>query len=255
MYVVASRSIRKRKSVRFAALGDVHGSFKQASKLMEQARKSMGGLDFVLCVGDVEANRSAKDAVGVATGGGHRRWVGEYPKVVSGVVVLGAPVWFIGGEHEPWATLDARGPGEMAENLHFLGRAGVEEILGVRVGFLSGVYGDASSMGLGDRSSRDERACYVAAEVEALRRGAKRLGGIDVLVTHDWPTGIFDGRGDQTVADLVKKLKPKLHLCGHHHIKMTSDIGRTAVEAVADVSQGRKGWEGFVFENGDIRRA
>lgn len=246
---------RRKKSVSFVALGDVHGSFRQAAKLIEQARKSMGEIDFVVCVGDVEANRSAKDAVGVATGGGHRRWVGEFPKVLSGAVKLGVPVWFIGGEHEPWATLDARGPGEMSENLSFLGRAGVEEIEGLRIGFLSGIYGEASAMGLGERSSRDERACYVVAEVEALRRGAKRLGGLDVLITHDWPTGIIDDRGDETVEELVRKLKPKLHICGHHHIRLTSSVGSTSVEAIADVTQGRRGWEGFVFRDGEIHRA
>jgi len=255
MRCVTSGNRRKTKDVRFVALGDVHGSFKQAAKLLEQAQKSLGEIDFVLCVGDVEANRSAKDAVGVATGGGHRRWVGEYPKVLSGSILIGSPVWFIGGEHEPGATLDARGPGEMADNIHFLGRAGVEVMSGIRVGFLSGTHGEASSMGLGDRSSRDERACYVAAEVEALRRGAKRLGGIDVLVTHDWPTGLIEGRGDEVVEALVRKLKPQLHLCGHHHIKLTSAIGKTSVEALADVTQGRRGWEGFIFQDGEIHRA
>jgi hypothetical protein len=252
---VPSKNREKTKSVRFVALGDVHGSFKQAAKLIDQAKKSIGEIDFVLCVGDVEANRSAKDAVGVATGGGHRRWVGEYPRVLSGAIVISSPVWFIGGEHEPWATLDARGPGEMADNIHFLGRAGVEVMSGIKIGFLSGVHGEASGMGLANRSSRDEKACYVAAEVEALRRGAKRLGGIDVLITHDWPTGVIEGRGDDVVEALVRKLKPTLHLCGPHHIKLTSEIGTTSVEALADVSQGRRGWEGFVFQDGEIRRA
>ena len=76
-----------------------------------------------------------------------------------------------------------------------------------------------------------------------------------MLITHDWPTGVIEGRGDDVVEALVRKLKPKLHLCGHHHIKLTSEIGTTSVEALADVTQGRRGWEGFVFQDGEIHRA
>ena len=236
-----------KREVRFVALGDVHGSYRMAAKAVEEARKRLGTIDAVFCVGDMEANRNAKDAAGVATGAGHKRWVGEFPKVIAGSVAIDAPIWFIGGEHEPWAMLDARGPGELYPGFDFLGRAGVEKILGMRVGFLSGVLSDSFALELGARSGRDERAGYVEAELVALHRGAERLTGLDLLITHDWPSGIIENRGTEDVLDLVTRHRPSLHICGHHHLRMTTTIGTTQVEMLGDVASGRAGYETFVF--------
>jgi lariat debranching enzyme len=233
--------------VRFVALGDVHGSFSQAAKLITAGRRSLGGkVDAVLCVGDLEANRNARDAAGVATGRGHKRWVGEFPRVLSGEIELGAPLWFIGGDHEPWATLDSRGPGEIYPELHFLGRAGVRDVAGLKVGFLSGVRGAASGGDLFSRMGRDERACYVEVELIALARGLERAGGVDVLVTHDWPTGMLPDMGSDDVRQILDIAQAKLHICGHRHMRRSELFGTTHTEALADVLAGKKGWASFV---------
>lgn len=216
-------------------VGDVHGNFSQLVKVLDQLHEFDPSVKSALCVGDVEANRNARDAAGVATGRGHRRWVGEFPSVASGDLVLPLHVHFIGGEHEPWHMLDVKGPGMLAPNISFLGRAGVRTIDGFSVGFLSGVFGSASDRGLGDRLGRDERACYVSAELAALRRSASKAGRLDLLLTHDWPSGVLSGVGDFHIADLVYELEPALALCGHHHKFEATRLDTTPVLALPEI--------------------
>lgn len=239
--------------LRVAVLGDIHGAFRAAAAAAGAAAKALGRVDVVLCVGDVEANRNARDASGVATGRGHRRWVGEFPRVVSGALSFPAPVWFIGGEHEPWHALDVRGPGELAAGFSFLGRAGIKEVGGLRVAFLSGVRGTVSEADLGDRLGRDERCCYVDTELIALKRSARRKGRVDLLVTHDWPAGLVDGRGDAHMAELAVVTEPQLHLCGHHHERLSGTANGVPVEALADIGS-PGGWLGLVRDrDGRVR--
>lgn len=242
------------QETRVIALGDIHGSFKSAVADIKAATKEMGRVDAVLCVGDVEANRNARDAAGVATGRGHRRWVGEFPQVLDGRLPIPVPMWFIGGEHEPWQALDVRGPGPLAPNVSFLGRAGVRSVAGLTVGFLSGVYGEYSHRDLGDRLGRDERCCYVDAEVIALKRGVQKKGRIDILLTHDWPSGVLGELGDPQLRELAQHVVPRVHVCGHHHLRVSGLVDGVPVEALAQV--GNPGsWIGLVATaGGELRR-
>jgi predicted phosphohydrolase len=235
------------------ALGDVHGAFRRAAALAEAARTDLGGqLDMILSVGDLEANRNARDAAGVATGKGHRRWVGEFPKVLNGDIEIPGPLYFIGGDHEPWATLDSRGPGEIYPDVHFLGRAGVRDLMGLRVGFLSGVRGDASEGDLFSRYGRDERACYVEIELVALNRSLKKSGKVDILLTHDWAAGADPERGSEDVRALLDTARADLHLCGHHHQRLSTIVGGTRVEALSDVLSDEGGYATFVKKRSGV---
>lgn len=241
-------------TVRFVVLGDLHGSFAKAAEAMHDAAGVLGGLDVALCVGDAEANRNAKDAAGVATGRGHRRWVGEFPLVLRGEIELPAPLYFIGGDHEPWATLDAQGPGELGGNVHFMGRAGVRDIHGLSVAFLSGVRGAASEGDMFSRHGRDERACWVRAELIALERAIAKRDRIDVLLSHDWPHEVLGEDGDEDLVRIGVAAAPKLYLCGHRHRGAAGAYGDTEVIALSDIS-GDAGWAAFKRKtNGSMER-
>jgi lariat debranching enzyme len=231
-------------TVRFVALGDLHGSFAKAAEAMHAAADALGGLDLALCVGDAEANRNAKDAAGVATGRGHRRWVGEFPAVLRGDIVLPAPLYFIGGDHEPWATLDAQGPGELGGGVHFMGRAGVRDIKGLSIAFISGIRGPASEGDMFSRHGRDERACWVRAEMIALERAIGRRDRIDILMSHDWPHEILGEDGDDDISRAGLAAAPALHLCGHRHRPADGIYAGTEVVALADITS-EGGWAAF----------
>ena len=72
----------------------------------------------------------------------------------------------------------------------------------------------------------DKRRHFVREEVEA----CKQLRGVDILMTHEAPRPFIvvpeavpgkPGRrldaGKPPINDVLATLKPRLHLCGHHH--------------------------------------
>lgn len=240
--------------MRFVILGDVHGSFSRVAEVLHEAESLLGKVDAALCVGDLEPNRNARDAAGVATGKGHRRWVGEYPRVLRGEIELPAPLWFIGGDHEPWATLDSRGPGEISPGIHFMGRAGVRDVCGLKVAFISGVRGIATEGDIFSRHGRDERACWVRAEMIALERAIRKHERIDVLMSHDWPDEVLGEAGDPELLRMSALSEAPLHVCGHRHRRAESTESDQTVLALADVTS-PGGWAAFVRKtNGKIEQ-
>ena len=105
---------------RFAIVGDIHGRFEDLADALDRVRGRWGGLGFVLAVGDVEPNRGYEDHLGVV-GPPRYRKVGDFPRVAAGDVSLGAPLYFIAGNHDPyqpnglWDQLRAR---ELPDNIH-----------------------------------------------------------------------------------------------------------------------------------------
>lgn len=71
-------------------------------------------------------------------------------------------------------------------------------------------------------------------------------GLVDVLMTHDWPSGIADANargefdrvrpfGNDRCRMLLEELRPSLMLCGHMHQAHTAVVGPSAVRCLAKV--------------------
>lgn len=225
---------------RFAAVGDVHGDCAAMVRALDALVAVHGPVDFILAVGDTEFNRTAEDSSGVY-GPAHWRRVGDFPAIIDGSIRLPAPMYFIGGNHDPYPALDAHGPGVWATtpNGHavtFMGRSGVAIIADLRVAFLSGIYSCKVSEAIGrPRVSKKDRTYWTRSEVEAIYEAA--VDQVDILITHDWPSGLgTDRRGDScghpTNRALVDGLRPQLHVCGHMHHSVAGRIGETNVVAL-----------------------
>ena len=239
----------------FAVLGDVHGHFDKAILALQGALDTVPGaaesLSAVFCVGDVEALRSEAE-IHEVHGPAKYRTMGEFHCVLTGELTFPAPVYFIGGNHEPWASLDAdgglvSGHGQWAPGVSFLGRAGVLEVVGLRVAFLSGIYSPVGSartvkQRLVPVSDRKRRTYWVEEELRTvLAAGSRRP--VDVLLTHDWPAGIGADRmgaptGDVHVRSLVEKLRPTISCHGHMHHPLTAQIGPTSVHCLGHIRAG-----------------
>jgi uncharacterized protein len=79
----------------------------------------------------------------------------------------------------------------------------------------------------------DKRRHFVREEVEA----CKRLGAIDILLTHEapkpfraFPGGRGPDAGKSQINEVLAEMKPRLHLFGHHH--RFSDEVREGVRSV-----------------------
>ncbi len=203
--------------MQFGALGDIHGDFDAARRIMERHRK----VPFWLCVGDVA------DAEG------------RYDPLPS-------PLYWIKGNNEnfdliaEWGEPVARGPAY--ENLGYVPNGRLiaiplpESLMPeslkpgtLRVAGLGGTYAptmyDLRAADLPHprkttaktTAAADRRRHFVREEVEA----CKGIREVDVFLSHEAPRPFRVGRGIDAgktpINEVLSAMKPRLHLFGHHH--------------------------------------
>jgi Icc-related predicted phosphoesterase len=204
----------------FGIVGDVHGNFTALRVIVTRHPE----VPFWLCVGDV-ASRS-----------------GEYPS-------LHVPVYFIKGNNENFDALDRRA---LPDGLHYLPNAQRLVVGGLTVvgvgGTLAPTWYDTPAAALPHPQKRttratelaDKRRHFVREEIEA----ARRLTGVDVLLTHeapspcwiDLPSATAPGKrwrrdvGKAPITELADALRPRLHAFGHHHV--AAAITRNGIDTV-----------------------
>jgi hypothetical protein len=253
----------------FAVVGDVHGEQRALVELVRGRERAAGvAVDFVLQVGDFEGNRGdgdrrgrTKDAI-----------LGDLPAFIDGRQRFPWPIWFIGGNHEPYAWLDELEPGsEVAPDCRWLGWCGTREIAGLRIGWLSGIHSPRNFPLPRPRSSdlpAEPKAWKLSTYFrESDLAQARRFGRLDVLLLHDWPSGLvtkgapnpFAGTttdawlvGNPHARGLIETLRPKLTLCGHLHVGYRGLIGRTPVRCLASLAEGDAACALFRAQAGSI---
>ncbi len=184
------------------ALADVHGNFDAMTRAMERHPE----VPVWLCVGDL-ASRS-----------------GVYPEPPS-------RLYWIKGNNENFdriAEWEAGAP--QPANLQFIPNGTAAEVGPLRVAGLGGTFAptwfDTPAAQLPFTPRDDKRRHFVREEAEA----CKRLRRVDILMTHEAarPFVLVDeprpgarprrrDAGKPAINDVLAALKPRLHLCGHHH--------------------------------------
>ena len=191
------------------AVADIHGNFDALTAAMERHPD----VPIWLCVGDV-ASRT-----------------GAYPDPPR-------PLYWIKGNNENFDRIAGWEAGEaQPRNLHLI-RNGTAMTAGpLRVAGLGGTFAPtwfetpAAQLPTGRHGAPyekrdDKRRHFVREEAEA----CKRLGPVDILMTHEAarPFILVDeprpgakprrrDAGKPAINEVLAALKPRLHLCGHHH--------------------------------------
>jgi uncharacterized protein len=211
----------------FGVLADVHGNF----EAMRAAIARHPEVPFWLCVGDL-ASRA-----------------GEYPQPE-------VPVYWIKGNNENFDAVAEFASGRRSiPNLHYIPNGHAVRIDGLTVAGLGGTYAptwyeapaaslprvgpSARRQGAEDPAGRDDRRRhFVREEVEA----CKRLGRVDIVLTHEGPRplkvlpeGAAVGSrpvwvGKVPINEVLAAVRPALHFCGHHHRYVET---RTSEEVVS----------------------
>jgi Icc-related predicted phosphoesterase len=196
----------------FGVIADVHGNF----AAMRVAMQRHPDVPFWLCVGDL-ASRA-----------------GEYPDSP-------APLYWIKGNNEDFTRIAALERGVVSGgNLHYIANGTAVRVGALSVAGLGGTFAptwyetraaalpypghpaDASGK---LRVKDDKRRHFVREEVEA----CKRLTRVDVFLTHEAPRPFVVPVGEERlrsarydvgkrpINDVLAAMRPRLHLCGHHH--------------------------------------
>lgn len=154
---------------------------------------------------------------------------------------------FIGGNHEASNYLqELPYGGWVAPNIYYLGYAGVVNVNGVRIAGISGIYkGHDFLRGHHEFPPYSEATCrsvYHVRQLEVFR--LKQLSGrVDVFLSHDWPTGIYEygnkaqllrrkpffaadmesGQlGSRPLEELLKAVQPAYWFAAHLHCKFAA---------------------------------
>ena len=191
----------------FGALGDIHGAFEEARRVIDRHPE----VPFWLCVGDIATDE------------------GRYEP-------LGASVYWIHGNND---NFDAIAAGDLPLDLRYIPNGTALDIGGlfrpgdhVRIAGLGGTFaptwyetpalalphpkkGSARATELADK-----RRHFVREHVEA----SKALRGVDLLLTHEaakpfrpFPGGRGPDAGKSQINEVLQAMQPRLHLFGHHH--------------------------------------
>jgi Icc-related predicted phosphoesterase len=187
--------------MRIGAVADIHGNF----DALAQAMTRHPDVPWWVCVGDLASHN------------------GSYPGVP-------APLYWIKGNNEDFDRIAAWMGGEPSGNLHFISNGTATAVGPLTVAGLGGTYAptwyETPAAQLPWTPKDDKRRHFVREEVAQ----CKELRGVDILMTHEAPRPFIvvpeavpgkPGRrldaGKSPINDVLATLKPRLHLCGHHH--------------------------------------
>jgi lariat debranching enzyme len=254
-----------RGSLLIAAVGDIHGRFHRVEAWLEALEAAHGRrVDAVLAVGDVEAFRRADDHRRKAA---KRTMPAEFAEYADGSRRVRRPLFFIGGNNEDFEALhDAPQGFELAPDVHYLGRAGLRELLGLRVGYLSGIHAPRFF----EQPLQRPRTLDTAKQAGYFRsREVERVSAlrdVDLLLVHEWPRGLVPrlregeplpgGRplpsswvGNPITRKVIESVRPRWVLCGHSHRAFAATVGGGAhpVTRIACLDQAARPEESLLW--------
>ena len=245
----------------FAAIGDVHGHIKQLLRHLSK-RAAERPLSALLQVGDFEPHRSLED-VALMDAPQKYRQLGEFHLLAQGKLALPAPLYFIGGNHEPYGWLDSLAPMTLvAPDCTWIGRVGSFNLQGLRITGVSGIEVE------GLRAQRGERPAERIGVMDDEVMAALERGPADILMIHEWPAGIhrMDGSGKRRtqgevgsplLRSLVDLLRPQWVICGHMHAPyratLEHEFGTTEVVCLPHVAYGPESIALFRWQEGVIQ--
>lgn len=159
---------------------------------------------------------------------------------------LPAPTWFIAGNNEDLDVIEALRAGEDPSTrvTATLLASTAATVDGWRVAGLSGNFAPTKYDCARTNLENDRRRHFTHEDVER----AAGLSDVDVLVTHEAPTGLLSygyDPGCEHVDDLVEALSPALCLVGHHHRHREAEIAGSRVVSLAPA------WERYYTLEGD----
>ena len=242
-------------------IGDIHGRFHRVQDWLAELEKALGReADLVFAVGDVEAFINAEDHRRKAA---KRAMPAEFADYAHGRATARHELWFIGGNNEDFETLHPiQQGGDLPGGCRYLGRAGVRQMKGLTVAYLSGILAPKHfERPLEPPRTKDtykQAGYFRKPEVVKLVADAK---DVDLLLVHEWPKGIVRRSRDRSLRayhmpwigspvtrEVLERLRPSWMWAGHSHVPYATSVKHSsgAVTRVACLDQAARP-EGSVF--------
>ena len=237
--------------------GCIHGSLDKMYKdIKEYSSSNNKKIDLVLCTGDFECMRTENDLQFLSCPEKYRK-MGDFYKYYTKKLIAPYLTIFIGGNHEASNYLEQNYYGGwVAPNIYYLGRSGLINVKGLRIGGVSGIYNKYDYFrGNFEKNEAeikgDKKTIFHLREFEIVKMSHIK-NKIDILMTHDWPTNLVSNEDRENVFKkkphfkndiiegtlgsfpgefMLKYLKPKYFVCGHMHFYYDNRINDTEIFA------------------------
>jgi lariat debranching enzyme len=128
-------------AISIAVEGCCHGELDRIyDRIAEHEKKSGQKIDLLICCGDFQSHRNAGDFHSSSIPKKYQN-LGTFPRYYAGEKKAPVLTIFIGGNHEASQPLrELYLGGWVAENIYYLGAAGIVQYGGLRIGGMSGIY-------------------------------------------------------------------------------------------------------------------
>ncbi|KAK3589757.1 hypothetical protein CHS0354_021084 [Potamilus streckersoni] len=203
-------------------------------------------IDLLLICGDFQAVRNKSDMQCMAVPQKYQK-MNTFYKYYSGEKKAPVLTVFIGGNHEASNYMqELPYGGWVAPNIYYMGYAGMINVGGIRIGGLSGIYkGRDFHKGHFEHppyTEESKRTAYHIRSIDAFRlKQVTRT--VNIMMTHDWPRGIYNygdvqgllkfkkflkeeiennTLGSPPAMELLLKLKPQYWFSAHLHAKFAA---------------------------------
>ncbi|ELT97436.1 hypothetical protein CAPTEDRAFT_170958 [Capitella teleta] len=211
-------------------------------------------VDLLLICGDFQAVRNPSDFHALAVPPKFRK-MNTFYKYYSGEAKAPVLTVLIGGNHEASNYMqELPYGGWLAENIYYLGYAGVVQFGGLRIGGLSGIFkGRDFNKGHFEHPPYNEdtkRSCYHVRSLDVFR--LKQIQKpVDIMLSHDWPQNIYHHGntrrllqkkkffqqeveagtlGSAPAEQLLHHLKPSYWFSAHLHVKFAARVAHDVAE-------------------------
>lgn len=232
-----------------AIVGCAHGElddiYDSITFINEKKDKS---IKLLLCCGDFQSIRNQQDLNCLACPVKYRK-LGSFHEYYTGKKKAPIMTIFIGGNHEASNYLqELTYGGFVAPNIFYLGKAGVVEFGGLKIGGVSGIYKKHDfNKGQFEKfpySPSTVRSVYHVRDFQIYQM-AQYMSKLDMVMSHDWPRGItnygdveklirkkeflkqdIDANqlGNPGTEYLLHKMQPKFWFSAHLHVKFPAVV-------------------------------
>ena len=236
--------------MKIAVEGCAHGELNKIYESVAYIETREGiKVDLLICCGDFQSVRDQNDMRSMAVPQKFME-MKDFHEYYSGKRKAPILTLFIGGNHEAALYLwELPYGGWVAENIYYMGYAGVVNFAGYRIGGISGIYkGRDYYKGHFEKPPFNEdtkRSFYHVRSVDVakIKLLADDENPIHLFLSHDWPKGIYhhgnceqllrfkpyfkqeidnNELGSDAADDLLKTLKPAYWFSGHLHAKFSA---------------------------------
>uniref|UniRef100_A0A1A9X0H3 Lariat debranching enzyme C-terminal domain-containing protein n=1 Tax=Glossina brevipalpis TaxID=37001 RepID=A0A1A9X0H3_9MUSC len=233
--------------MKIAIEGCAHGELEKIYETIKEIeQKENIKVDLLLCCGDFQSTRNMDDLQTMAVSKKYQD-ICTFYKYYSGELQAPMLTIFIGGNHEASNYLqELPYGGWVAPNIYYLGYAGVVQVNGIRVAGISGIYKSHDYLKgrfeFSPYTESTKRSVYHVRQLEVFRLN-QLSGNVDIIMSHDWPRGIYKHGNQEGLArfkpflreemeneklgsppyeNLLNKLQPSYWFAAHLHCKFAA---------------------------------